>query len=165
MGHLNFTLSGTGLVLMETAVKGRTDGRTYHCFRKPNQGSGFSGVQIPALAKTLPTSITIDGVKIDLVVGKSPASYEQRDGTTKIVPEEDRRPQSTGTRVVTLPSLGEERNVSVKVTLRADGEWNVKITVNRAGGASSVSPEERAAKAKVTSKNNLDLIRALMATA
>ena len=164
MTNLILTLAGHNLPLMETAVKDRTDGRTYHTFRKPTATSGAFGVQVPALAPALPTSVTIDGVEVHLTKGKTAATFTDRTSKlTIIVAEADRRDKVSGKGTFT-PAFanGEIRHYDVTVSVTKDGQWNVKAIVNR--GGSSVSPEDRKAKAQTLAAANLASLAALLSS-
>lgn len=141
--NLIVEICGYNLAMLETPVndkttgKPRADGRTWHTVREADKGASMAGIPIKALADKLPTSIVVDGVKITLKSGMTPA-VDKRTGAIKVP-----RKCVTGTIVVPMPSLGmEKRKVSVSISERTGGGWQLKVGANRPGGASgSMSPE------------------------
>lgn len=167
MSNLTLTIAGVDLPLTEVAVKDRTDGRTWHFFGPAdNKAAMRFGYAIPALAESLPTSVTIDGQEFPLTLGLTSATTTKDVNGSKVkveIPESERRQRAHGTKVVTFPSIGEERDVEFSVSITKGGTWNVKASITRVG-STSVSPEDRAARAAKTADANLAALRALMAS-
>jgi hypothetical protein len=165
--HLVMNIAGTDLPLMEVAVidketkAPRADGRTWFAFcdydstkgqfRKPTK----FGVQWEALAKKLPTSITVDGVKVVLTHGQTAAEYNGK-------PQVQRDKASFSGNVL-LPTIGEERNLKVTISVTSDGLWNIKASVTRTGSSASPEDKQEAAKAKAKAAN--DIFAAIFASA
>lgn len=122
--HLVLDICGKRLAVLKTMVSDQEKhpGRAYYTLRKRDGKASMYGVPLEvALAATFPTSVTIDGVEIPLAKGE----------TTK------GQPKVHATKRVLLPSLGEERNVAISISLRSNGGWQVKVSVTRGGSAST----------------------------
>ena len=154
--NLAFEVCGITLGLSETTVKAGT--HTFHTFRVGPKAS-MAGAMVPPLATELPKSVTIDGVTIHLA-----SDVRTTDYTTKApIPVEEQRARVAYSGPATLPSFkGEVRQVSVAISVRKDGQWNVKATVNKTGGG-SVSPEQRKAQAATRAAANLAALQAFFA--
>lgn len=147
MGNVTLTIAGRDLKMTEALVKNRTDGRTWFYFGMAKNAASF-GQTIPALAPELPTSVEINGAEVPLTLGKTAASYKDRETKVEvIVPENERRARAAGQHVLEIPGLDEKRDVNVAISMTKHGQWNVKVKVTRAGD-SSVSPEAANEKAQ-----------------
>jgi len=164
--HLVMDVAGTSLPLMEVAVldkethEPRADGRTYFAFcdydaskQQFKRPSRF-GVPWAPLSKKLPTSIKVDGLPITLNHGLTAAEYN---GKPQV-----QREKASFQGVVTLPSIGEERTLSVSISVTSDGLWNIKANVTR---KSTASPEDKQAKAKDKAQAAKDAFAAIFAQA
>lgn len=92
-------------------------------------GASMYGVPIKAQAKNLPESAQVINPKSGKKSEKVPLAV----GVTN-----DLRPRSSGGAKVTLPTQGrDERLVSVTISIRKDGTWNVKASARGVGGGSN----------------------------
>lgn len=155
MKHLTLTISGQSLPILETEAK---SGNKYFTFREPHHKNGMTGVMIPALATDLPTEVLVDGVKIPLEHGLTSATTRDEAGVTIQIPEADRRLRASGSVTTTFPTIGEERTAQVAISMRKDGGWQVKVTVNRGTGAASPAS---AAKRQATTMAALQALMGL----
>lgn len=157
MKYMTLDILGQPFPILETVVKPKPGqqldtSKTYYTFRQPTQATGAFGVQIKALDENLPTQVTLDGVAIYLLPGKTAAEYTDRATKQKvIVPESDRRPLVAFNGLQTFPSLatGDDtgiRTVQVTISLTKDEQWNVKVVVRKA--ATAATPEARKAAAE-----------------
>ena len=160
--NLSTVIAGHKLPLLATEVMKKDEhgnkvgtGKFWHCFRI--DARTMFGVSIPALDSALPTSISIDGHKVDLTVEMQAPSYEDR-LTKKTVIRKVRHLQAKANGTFTSPTLGEDRAYSVTITDVGDDLWNIKVSVNR--GSGSVSPESR--KGQATS--NAEKLAAFLAS-
>lgn len=168
MSHLKLTIADLDLAVLETPVKDSTEGRTYHTFRLPTQTSGNYGVEFGARGEDLPDYVVIDGTALPLTHGKTAASFKKntaKKGDKPVyvevtVPEDERRDRASYTGVQNFPSIGEDRNVEVAVSVTKAGGWNLKVTVNRPHVS---TPADRAAVAKKKQDTNLSALLALTA--
>ena len=147
--NLTTVIAGHKLPLLATEVMKKDEhgnkvgtGKFWHCFWI--DGRTMFGVSIPALDASLPTSIEIDGYKVDLTVELQAPSYEDR-LTKKTVVRKNRHMQAKANGTFESVTLNEQRSYSVTITDTGDDVWNVTVKVNR--GAGSVSPESKHEKA------------------
>lgn len=149
------------LVLCDTALPlvplvAASSGNTYHALPSVRTADGVTksgvaykkgdfymhpyGQQIPALADTLPTSATIDGVTVFFT------SATTDDGRQKV--------SSKGH--VTLPTgeaNGEVRRLDATISVTKSGDWNIKVAVTGVGTRT------------VDTKSNLDALQSILAPA
>jgi hypothetical protein len=157
MKHLKLTINGATLPILETEAK---SGNKYFTLREPHHKNGMTGIAIPALAETLPTSVQVDGITIPLEHGLTAATSRDEAGVTITIPENERRLRASGSATATFPTIGEERTATVAISLRKDGGWQVKITVNRGTGAASPA---NAAKRQATTMAALQALMGITA--
>lgn len=141
----NFTLLATEVMKKDEHGNKVGTGRFWHCFRVDDRTS--FGVVWDALAPSLPTSIEIDGHKVDLDHDLQDASYTDRK-TGKVTVRKVRHLQAKGSGTFTSPTLGEDRAYSVTITDTGDDVWNITVKVNRGkGGGGTVSPVSKLERA------------------
>jgi hypothetical protein len=155
MKHLKLTINGATLPILETEAK---SGNKYFTLRAPHHKNGMTGIEIPALAETLPASVEIDGLTVKLEHGLTSATSRDEAGVVITIPESERRLRASGTLTATFPTIGEERTATVAISLRKDGGWQVKVTVNRGTGAASPAS---AAKRQATTMAALQALMGL----
>jgi hypothetical protein len=148
--NLNMTLAGTTLPLLATEVKKKDEhgnkvgtGKFWHCFRVDDRTS--FGVTWDALAKTLPTSIVIDGATLPLEIVQQDESYTDR-MTKKVKFRTTRHLQAKGAGTFESTTLGEPRAYSVTITDTGDDVWNITVKVNRGNGGGTASPVSKQAR-------------------
>lgn len=137
---LTLLVAGTTIPVRPT-VSARTN-NTYFALLTPTKNgrkdTGF-GVKVPAMAKSLPKSVTLidqDGTELVLSLEAAPSTYIDRD--TKV----EKVRKNPGVRHQSKVTLsGEEKQVKVSISDVGNSAWNLKVTVSGiSGGGASGSP-------------------------
>jgi hypothetical protein len=127
MGDITLEVCGQQLKIRETPVKGKD--HTYHVLRRADSTGGREaryGTPVIALAKTLPTSVKVDGVEVQL-----------KHSTT-----DDGRAKVSAHQAVDT-TIG-RRAFTFSVSETKTGGWNIVAKLNRTSGGFSASPESLA---------------------
>lgn len=164
--RVGFTIAGLDLAARRAQSHDKEGnvraGVFHHSFWATNPKTGSYGQQLPALAPSLPTSVTVDGVEFALEQGFT--ASEKKNPKTKVVTKVTPRPKATFDGQVSLPSFGDtKRQLKVIVSVRQDGTWNVIVMITDV--PSPVSPEEKAARAEKKAETNLAAIKAALGLA
>lgn len=125
---VDLIICGTPIPMRPTVSKA---GNTYHAVRQqftasgaPGKWTGF-GEPVPPLDEHLPESVEVAGVTVPLTdVLRTEYKGEVKDhapGTRR-----------QGEAVVSVD--GEDRRFRLTLSIRGNGDWNVKSTINRMGG-------------------------------
>lgn len=122
MGNaLTLTVEGKSAELLPTVAKSTQN--TYWVLNGQPQAARF-GIKVPAMAKSLPSSVTIAGTTIELKAGVSPSSN---------------KPQvANHSAPVTVD--GCPKRAKVVINDHGDGNWQVIAAVFSPGGGSSAAP-------------------------
>ena len=160
MSNLRMVIAGTSLPLLETEVLKNNvgTGKFWHCFRLPNHKPTMFGLGWAPLSATLPTSVEIDGEHIALTKGLTAAT--STNFTTKVVTAKVQRNKVSASGTFHPVTIGEQRAYSVSISETTDGQWNIKVSINR--GQGSVSPEQRRDTARARNQANQAALAAFM---
>lgn len=166
---LILNLAGTQLPLWATEAKrkeGESTTRVYFTHRLHDKGFNRYGLSYQPFADALPTSVVLDGITIALTHEVRTSYVDSKTKQTVQIPEHEQRRGAYAKTTTTLPSIGEERQVKVTVTITKEGLWNVTANVTRVHKPVATEAEKAAQRTKaVTTRaaNNMAALNAAMA--
>lgn len=145
---LSLAIAGTVDESKVQAIKSENTGNTYWATIKAKKAGGVyvptEGLRIPALANELPKSVVLDGVTLELEAGRTNSGPQAKKGATQ-------NPKASFSGKATLPSIGEEKAIDLRVSVVPERviddettvpeHWLLYVSVHGIGGGKAPTPK------------------------